>query len=787
MTNNHNQHPGPAQDEYLQQAINHHQVGRLPEAERLYRAILQAEPHHPDANHNLGILALQAKQPAAALPHLMAALEANPNQSQYWISCIDALLQAGMMDAARVMLAQGRQRGLEGNAVDVLMQRLEGPLPDEISRIAALLEQERYAEAEALACGLTERFPQDGLGWKALGVALKRQGRISEAHGPVQKAAELSPWDAEAQNNFGNTLKEQGRLAEAEAIYRRAVTIKPDYAEAYYNLGVILQEQDRIDEAEAIYRQALAFKPDYAEACNNLGISLQGQERFPEAEAAYRRALEIRPDYADAYVNLGTTLEEQCRLAEAEITLRQALGIKPDLPEAYNDLANILKDQCRHTEAEQAFRRAMEIRPAYPTAHSNILFIMRYVDRYSPSEYLKEACDYGRMVSAMARSVFSSWSCEPRPERLRVGLVSGDLHTHPVGFFLDEMIRHIDPARMELIAYPTCHREDETSAALKSRMAGWKSLSHESDEAAAGEIHADGVHILLDLSGHTAKNRLALFAWRPAPIQATWLGYWATTGVAEMDYFLADEIGVPKKNRRNFTEKVIYLPDTRLCFSPPKEDVAVAPLPALTNGYVTFGCFQNLSKVSDAVLEAWGRILARLPGSRLRIQSRQLADPPFVERFHMRMDVHRVDLYGASARRDYLAAHSQVDMLLDTFPYPGGATTCEALWMGVPTVTLAGDTLLARQGASLLSAAGLRDWIAHDLEQYIEKAVGFASDTAGLSKLRAGLREKVLKSPLFDAKRFARNFEKALWKMWDDYSEGSSNPAKGARKRRSKE
>jgi protein O-GlcNAc transferase len=260
----------------------------------------------------------------------------------------------------------------------------------------------------------------------------------------------------------------------------------------------------------------------------------------------------------------------------------------------------------------------------------------------------------------------------------------------------------------------------------------------------------------------------------------TWLGYWATTGVAEVDYILVDEIGVPKKNRRYFTEKVIYLPDTRLCFSAPKYDIAVAPLPALTNGYITFGCFQNLSKVTDAVLEAWGRVLGRLPTSRLRFQSRQLADKPFVERFRARLadsgiDVNRVDLHGASARRDYLAVHSQIDMILDTFPYPGGATTCEALWMGIPTVTLSGDTMLAKQGASLLSAAGLRDWIADDLESYIEKAVAFSSDLSALAGLRAGLRERVLVSPLFDAERFARNFEKALWKMWDDYQKGSSS------------
>jgi protein O-GlcNAc transferase len=298
--------------------------------------------------------------------------------------------------------------------------------------------------------------------------------------------------------------------------------------------------------------------------------------------------------------------------------------------------------------------------------------------------------------------------------------------------------------------------------------------------------------VLLDLSGHTAHNRLPLFAWKPAPVQAAWLGYFATTGVTEMDYVLVDEIGVPEKNRGHFCEKVLYLPETRLCFSVPKQDIVVAPLPALTNGYITFGCFQNLCKVTDAVLEVWGAVLAKLPAARLRFHSKQLDDKRFTERLYERLadfgiSAHRIATHGASAREEYLATLSQVDLVLDTFPYPGGATTCEALWMGVPTLTLAGDTLLARQGASLLSATGLRDWIADDRESYIEKAVMFASDFPELAKRRATLRKQVLTSPLFDAQRFARNFENMLWGMWGDYQQSLSAPIiRKERKRRLK-
>ena len=892
MTNSRNQHPAPTQDQYLQQAIAHHRAGRLADAERLYRAILRVEPRHPDANHNLGILAVQASQPAAALPHFKAALEVNPKQEQYRLSYIDALIQAGQTAIARNVLAQGRQRGLRGGAADSLAERLEGPFSDEINTLAALFNQGRYAEGEALSRRLTERFPQNGFGWKMLGAALKLQGSGVKALEPMMKAVELLPQDAEAysnlgivlqeqgrlmeaeisyrralaiepdyaeaynnlganlkeqgrltdaeacyrralaikpdyaeaHNNLGNALNEQGRLADAEISYRRALAIKPNYVEAYNNLGVTLQGQGRLTEAEAGYQRALAIKPDYAEAYNNLGNALKEQGRFADAEAGYRRALAIMPDYADAHYNLGITLQEQGRLTEAEADYRRALAIKPDYADAYINLGNALKEQGRLTEAEAAYgralaikpdfaeahsnlgnilreqgrlkdaeaiyRRALAIRPDYVEVYSNLLFTLNCDNHYTPSYCLKEARRYGHLAADKTEYVFSSWQCEARPERLRVGLVSGDLSNHAVGYFLEDLITHFDPARVELMAYPTHPGEDNLTARLKPCFAGWKPLSGRSDEVAARMIHADGIHVLLDLSGHTAYNRLPLFAWKPAPVQAAWLGYFATTGVTEMDYILVDEIGVPEKNREHFSEKVLYLPDTRLCYSVPKHEIAVAPSPALTHGYITFGCFQNLCKVTDSVLEVWGAVLTRLPEARLRFHSKQLDDKQFTERLQARLTdfgigAHRIGMHGASARDEYLAAHSQVDLILDTFPYPGGATTCEALWMGVPTLTLVGNTLLSRQGASLLSAAGLHDWIAVDRESYIEKAVIFASDLSELAKRRATLRERVLLSPLFDAQRFARNFETTLWKMWSDHHQLLSTPTiREERKRR---
>jgi protein O-GlcNAc transferase len=434
-------------------------------------------------------------------------------------------------------------------------------------------------------------------------------------------------------------------------------------------------------------------------------------------------------------------------------------------------MGNTLKDLGQTEEALSSYRRALAIKPDFIDAQSNLLYALNHT-AYTTEEHLEEARKYGSMVSAKAGSRFSAWQCAEHPQRLRVGMVSGDLHSHPVGYFLENLLAHIDGTRVELTAYPTDTTADTLTERIQPRFAAWKPLVGLSDEAAARMIHADGIQVLIDLSGHTAGNRLPVFAWKPAPVQVSWLGYWATTGVAAVDFFLADRTGVPEGLRGNFTETVWYLPDTRLCFSPPEFDVPVAPLPALQNGSVTCGCFQNLSKVGDEVLAEWGRIFAALPRAKLRLQCKQLGEPAQAQRMALRLQragiaPERVTMHGAVDREQYLAAHAGVDVILDTFPYPGGTTTCEALWMGVPTLTLAGDSLLARQGASLLTAAGLQEWIASSKEDYVSKAIDFAEDLTRLSDLRAGLRPQVAASPLFDASRFAKNFEDALWGMWE--------------------
>ncbi|MFA7241477.1 MAG: tetratricopeptide repeat protein, partial [Sulfuricellaceae bacterium] len=593
-------------DAALQQAVAHHRAGGLQEAEQLYRAILQALPDQPDANHNLGVLAGQVGQHAAGLPFLKTAWAVKPDQGQYALSYAGALLATGQAGEALDVLHAAMRRGFNTPAVQTLRQQAEAAMLDdamrgntptsaEINQLATLFNTGQYTEMERRARLLLERHPDSGVTWKALGVSLQVQGK--DALPALQKAAGLLRDDADAHYNLGNALQDAGQFDAAAASYRRALALKPDDADTHSNLGAALQALGQPADAVESYAKALEISPDDAATHNNLGAALQTLGQFDGALASYRRALEIKPDFAEAHNNLG----------------------------------NALKDLDQLDGAMASYRRALEIKSDYADAHSNLLFAYSLTDNAS-GEMLAEARRYDQRVTRQARP-YTAWRNIPAPaRRLRVGLVSPDLRNHPVGYFLESLLTHIDPARLELTAYPAHHFDDELTARIKRYFAAWKPLVGLSDETAAGLIYADGIDILIDLSGHTANNRLPLFAWKPAPVQVSWLGYFATTGMTAMDYLIADPWTLPESEEVYFTEKILRLPETRLCFTPPDVAVSVSPLPALTNGYVTFGCFNNLAKMNDDVVALWARVLQATPGSRLFLKTKQLGEATMRQR-----------------------------------------------------------------------------------------------------------------------------------------------------------
>lgn len=770
---------------------------------------LSLQPDHVEAHCNLGH-ALQAQgKLGEAIEHYRHALTLQPDYAEVYNNLGSALqgqdrLDEAVEDYRRALTLQPQLAEAHFNLISVL--QAQGKLDEAV---------EHYRHALSLK-------PNDAAVRGNLGHTLQRQGKLDEAIEQYRHALLLKPDYAEIHNNLGYALQEQGKLDAAIESYHQALLVKPDFPEAYRNLMGLLQGQGRLDEEVDRYRQLLSLNPDDVVMHEYLGYALRLQGNFDEAVLHYQYVLSRKPDQAISHANLGHALQVQGRLKEAIECYQHAIGLKPDMAETHNNLGNALQEQGRQDEAIESYRRAISLRPDYVEAHNNLghtlqaqgdldeaiasyrhalslspdhpqvrgnlLFSLSFYSGCSPDQYLAEAHIYGSKVVAQAKP-YSSWmNCQVDVDQqpLRVGLVSGDLRRHPVGFFLESILAHLNPGRVELVAYPTQSEEDELTARIKSRFVAWSPIMGLSDEVAARKIHDDGIHILVDLAGHTAKNRLPIFAWKPAPVQVSWLGYFASTGVPGMDYLLADPMSVPDAHRGHFTETVWYLPDTRLCFTAPvaSTNSVVTPLPAIRNGYVTFGSFQRTSKINDDVLLLWGRIFSALPRARLRLQNNEVRSPGVRDQLLQRLakvgiDSSRVTIQGAVPRAEYLAAHADVDIVLDTFPYPGGTTTCEALWMGVPTITLAGDTLLARQGASLLACAGLGDWIADNEESYIALALAHAADFERLARLRSGLREKVLVSPLFDAPLFARNLEDALRDMWQQKAGGE--PSAGVR------
>jgi protein O-GlcNAc transferase len=649
------------------------------------------------------------------------------------------------------------------------------PSDVEINNLLQLYQTGRYDDAEKLAQLLTEKFSTHQFAWKVLGAVLGQTGRKSEAVNANQKSVQLMPQDAEAHSNLGITLQELGRFEEAAASYKKAIVLKPDYAEAHSNLGNALTELGRFEEAEASLRRAIALKPDYAEAHSNLGITLQELGRFEEAAASYKKAIALKPDFVKAHNNLGSALTEIGRFEEAEASLRQSIALKPDYAEAHNNLGNTLKELGRFEEAAASYKKAIALKSDFAEVHSNLLFLYSGFN-YDASQYLKEAHDYGCKITEAVTSQFSSWLCEDR-QVLRVGLVSGDLRNHPVGYFLEGLLKKFSRSKLALFAYPTKLLEDELSLRIKPHFSAWRPLVGISDEAAANLIHSDGINILIDLSGHTAKNGLPIFAWKPAPIQVTWLGYFASTGVAEIDYIVGDSYVTPVEEANHFTEKIWRLPESYLCFTQPNEDVDVVPLPALTNGSVTFGCFNKIERMSDKVVEVWGRILKAIPDSRLFLKGKTFSDDSMRDAIYRRFGLvgigkERLILEGSSSRLKYLAAYNSVDIALAPFPYGGGTTSAEALWMGVPVIVKRGNHFLSHLGESIAHNAGLSNWIASDEDDYVTKAIEFSANLDDLAALRSRLRAQVVSSPLFDAERFANHFENALREMWERWKEG---------------
>lgn len=615
-----------------------------------------------------------------------------------------------------------------------------------LGQVEALLGRGRRAEAEALCRQILARQPADPGANFHLAMLAMTAGRPAEALAPMRIAAAAQPERGDLALNLGAIHHQLGQLDEAVACYRRAAGLMPGMAMVQANLGHALKALGRLDEAEACCERAVALAPDDPFAHLHLGGLRLETGRFAEAGESYRRAIALRPDFAQAHLNLGV--------------VESKLG--------------------RQDAALAAFREALRLQPDNLNAASNVVYVGNYRPDADARSVLADAQAFGALVAARARPP-GAWPNRPDPERrLRVGFVSGDLREHPVGFFLESLLAALDRGAIEPVAYATDARQDASSARLRASFALWRSAVGLSDEALAGQVAADGVDILIDLAGHTAGNRLGAFAWKPAPVQASWLGYVGTTGVAAIDYVIGDRFATPPDEDAHFSERVWRLPDGYMCFTPPAFDLPVGELPAGADGPVTFGSFNNLAKLNERVIACWAGALAAVPGSRLLLRAPQLSQAAEVARLHAAFVARGVDPARLllepprPTRREGMAQYARVDIALDPFPYTGVTTSVEAMYMGVPVLTRRGDRFLSHVGESLNRILGLDDWIAADDADFAGRARALAADRDALGRLRAGLRDRLLASPLCDAPRFAHGFEQALRGMWRDWCRRSA-------------
>ncbi|HXW23410.1 MAG TPA: tetratricopeptide repeat protein, partial [Xanthobacteraceae bacterium] len=583
-------------------------------------------------------------------------------------------------------------------------------------------------------------------------------------------------------------LIQAGRDADATVALRAILDEDPRHAPALRRMAWMCHKTGDNAQAAHMLAASLEREPENPEAHYNLGLVLAALGRNKEAEASYRRGFKLKPNSVDGYNNLGVLLESVGRFDEAEASYRRAIEIAPAVPHVHNNLGVLLKESGRLAEALAVHRYTVELDPHLPAGRSNLLYTLNYDETVSPQALYAEHAAWGASEGARFPTAGARFANAPEPgRRLRVGYVSGDFRHHSAAFFFAPLLEAHDRAAVEVFLYANDDRADAMTARIKARADHWVPIHPLSDELAAARIREDAIDILIDLSGHTSRNRMMLFARKPAPIAVTWLGYPNTTGLPAIDYRLTDKVADPPGDADALnSERLVRLEPGFLCYRAPEDAGAVAPLPARANGHVTFGSFNNVAKLSPATIALWARLLHEVPGARLLLKASQFKDRETRARTAAAFAAAGVGadrltiLPPEPATAAHLATYARVDIALDPLPYNGTATTCEALWMGVPVVTLRGDRHAARVGASILSMAGLDRLIAATPDEYVAKAVGLARDRDGLAALRASLRERLRASPLGDGAGFARAVEAAYRTMWRDWCAVQHEPAAGA-------
>ena len=648
----------------------------------------------------------------------------------------------------------------------------KNPPEKEIKLILGLFNSKKFNEAENEANKQIIKYPKSSILYNILGAISAGKNNLQEAINLYKKSIKIDVNYAQAYNNLGTAFHKLNKIDKAVINYEKAISLKKDFAEAYNNLGNAFVDLNKSKDSLHHFNKALELKLDYAEAYNGMGAANEKLGNKTDALKNYQKATGIKPDYAEAYNNIGKIFSDQSKFEESLVNYKKAIQVNPNYEKSYNNLGNLLNNLGKFDEATEAYKKAINIKPDYAKAYSNLLFNLIYKTDFDIKFYLSEAKKFRKNCKTIKKKINLDYKYDKKPKKLKVGFMTADFGNHPGGFFTLNFLRELRKKNCELIAYPTIERNDEISHHFRPLFTKWNLIEKKNDEEVIKEIIDEGVHILIDAQGHSAKNRLSVFFYKPAPIQITWLGQ-GSTGIQEIDYFIGSNHITPKNEDDHYVEKVLRLPGMSQSFTPPEFDIEVKDLPALKNNFITFGSANKLTKVNDDVISLWSKILNSIPNSIIILKNKDLDNIKIKNDIILKFKKHNVNkerliLEGeAKTRKELLNIYNKIDICLDPFPFQGNTTTIESIWMGVPVITLKGNRYIFHFGESINSNLNMMDWIAKDNNDYISKAINFSSNIEKLSDIRKNLRNQALKSPIFDSKIFADNFDKLLWEVWE--------------------
>ncbi len=811
-------------DESIATAMRLHQGGNLAEAEALYRQVLVEQPGHPDALHLLGLIAHQRGRHEEAIHIIRQAIDARPANPVFHCNLGEAYRALGRLTEARASFQQAVSMAPNfaaahynlGLACSQSEPSVAAGHLERAIKLAPLHAQAHHALGNVLR---QLRRPNDALAAYrravelqpglidaacSLSTLLVELGRVDDAIALLTEAVEQAPHSALVHFSMGVAYRAAENWDRAAACFREAVRLAPQFVEARSNLANILRVQDDIEGASAEYHRLLELQPNHVETLLNCGSLLQEYGCFAESLSYLERALRVRPDAAVAHYQRAVALQKLDRTREAVVALHEALRFQPNYPDAYARLAEIFNlngqpdevlrycqegvaagavspmlyyamalsfhSQGRGREAIDSYRRWCELVPQDARPHSDVLYVLNFEPDVDPQELFEQHLQWARRFAEPLTAQAAPHDNDPTPDRrLRVGYVSPHFRQHAVNFFTEPILLAHDHEQFEIYCYSSVAQPDDVTARLEASVDHWRDVCRESDEAVAQLVRDDRIDILVDLSGHMGVNRLLTFARKPAPIQVTYIGYQNTTGMSAMDYRLTDERADPPGETDQFyTEQLVRLPRSYFCYQPaPAPDVS--PSPAIANGWVTFGSFNNYAKVTPRVVDAWLEILSRVPRSRIIVLA---YSPGYLERHwhalaeRKGISADRIELVNRRPREDYLRLIERTDIALDPFPANGHTTTCDAIWMGVPIVMLEGRVYISRYGGTALAHVGLEDLIGKSVDEYIDIAARLAGDLKRLASLRQTLRQTFSESVLTDADGFTRNLEAVYRQMW---------------------